>query len=110
MSIENAIKDVTGNNNKLLDDFKNLMDTTEVPKQIEASDLFDRWIQHVEENVDTDGLEIEFDDEFDDKPHYEYIEVVAKVIKLKQPDWSSCSRAVIHFSCEHDENMNQKIH
>jgi len=101
-----VIKAVAEDNNKLLDNFKDLMNTTEVPKQIKASDLFDEWIKYVEENVDTDGLKVEFDD----RPYYEYVEVVAEASELEQPSWSSYSRAAIHFSCKHDESMNQEIH
>jgi hypothetical protein len=100
-----VIKAVAGSNNRLLDNFKDLMDTTEVPKQIMVSEIFDEWIKYAEDNINTSGLEVITDD----KPHYESTDAIMEVKEIEQPRYSSREKAIIKFESEHDEEVNWTV-
>ncbi|MEK5416322.1 hypothetical protein [Paenibacillus sp. FSL L8-0708] len=91
-------------NKKMLENFKNLMIPDEM-KTIKVTELFERWKKYVEENVETDGLEVCYDDE----PSYEYVDVRFEVEYNEERSWSSMKHAVLVFECEHDEKMNYEI-
>ena len=67
--------------------------------------MLGKYRKHVEENVETDGLEIDYDDE----PTYSSVEVTVEV-EEESRTWGNNKRATIFFECEHDENMNFNIH
>ncbi|MGE6260895.1 hypothetical protein ACQKCU_23965 [Heyndrickxia sporothermodurans] len=91
-------------NKKLLENFKHLM-TSDDRKEIKVTDLFEEWKEYVRKNVETDGLEIDFDD----RPTYEYVEVSMNVSYDDERSWSSFDYATLVFECEHDEKMNFAI-
>ncbi len=91
-------------NKKLLENFKELM-IPEPEKTIKVTDLFERWIKYVENNVETDGLEVCYDDE----PSYENVEVRFEIDYNNERSWSDMERAVLVFECDHDEEMNVEI-
>ena len=89
-------------NKKLLENFKDLMIEDEKHKVIKVSELFGMWCNYVSENIDTDGLEVNFDD----SPSYEYVEVTMVVEHAEGRSWSDIKRANIIFECQHDEQTN----
>lgn len=94
-------------NKKMLENFKDLMIPEDI-KKIKVTEIFESWMKFVEKNVETDGLDICYDDE----PTYENVDVSFEVEYTK--DKSSWSRstyesAVITFACDHDEEMNIEI-
>lgn len=91
-------------NKKMLENFKELM-TPQEEKKIKASDLFDKWIKFVAKNVETDDLEIDYDD----YPTYETVHVTMEVEEDEDRSWSSFKHATLIFECEHDEEMNFAI-
>lgn len=95
------------NNNILLSNFKTLCKESVAlsdTKKIKLSDIFATYMECVEKNIDTDGLEVEYDDE----PHYEYVNVTCKVVYSDDEDryWTRDKRARIYFECEHDKDLN----
>ncbi|MBU5262028.1 hypothetical protein [Bacillus atrophaeus] len=93
-------------NKKMLENFKELMPAKdEIEKTIKVTDLFELWMNYVANNVETDDLEVCFDDE----PTYENVEVRFEVIYDESPSWSSFEHARVIFECEHDEDMNVEI-
>lgn len=90
-------------NKKMLENFKELMTPKE--EKIKASELFEKWIKHVEKNVETDGLEVEYDDGVS----YETVHVTMEVEEDESRSWSSFKHATLIFECEHDEEMNFAI-
>jgi hypothetical protein len=87
-------------NKKVLDNFKELM--VEGTKEINLSDIFDKWCEYVASNVETSGLDVEYDDGVS----YECVSV-----EMNVEDVENCSRygpdkKIVRFTCEHDENMN----
>jgi len=91
-------------NKKILENFKDLMTEPE-QKEIKVADLFKEWIKWCNKDIDTDDLEIDYDDGVS----YSCVECEMRVEELDKPSWSSCQRAVITFENEHDEKLNVEI-
>ncbi|WP_304508954.1 hypothetical protein [Anaerotignum sp.] len=89
-------------NKKLLENFKELMIEDESRRVIKVSELFGMWCNYVAKEVETNGLEVVFDD----GPSYEYVDVTMVVEHEEGRGWSDIKKANIIFECEHDENMN----
>jgi len=99
-----VIKNASVDNAKLLKNFEHLMTPPEV-ETIKASELFKKWCKYVAKKVDTDGLEVNYDDGVS----YEPVEVSMEVEFCEERDWSEFKYAVLRFECEHDENLNFEI-
>lgn len=99
-----VLKNSAVENKKLLENFKGIMITKE-EKEIKVTDLFEKWKKYVSENVETNELEICFDD----SPSYEYVEVNFEVQEDESRNWSSFEYATLVFECDHDESMNYAI-
>lgn len=97
-----VLKSSCSDHKNLLENFKDLMTVQDKQSHIKLSTLFEKWVKYVEEHVETDGLEINYDDE----PTYESVEVTLEVREEERPSWSSFENATILFECEHDEKMN----
>ncbi|WP_458123374.1 hypothetical protein [Paenibacillus sp. Z3-2] len=92
-------------NKKLLENFKELM-IPEQDKTIKATELFERWMKYVAKNVETDDLDVCYED---GPPTYEYVSVSFEVDYNEERSWSDMRNAVLVFECEHDEKMNYQI-
>lgn len=93
-----VLKETTSENKKLLENFKGLMASSEVEK-IKVTDLFAKWMEFVAENVDTDDLEVDTDDE----PTYEAVTVHFEIERNTERSWSCFDHAVLVFECDHDD-------
>ncbi len=91
-------------NKKILENFKELM-IEDGRKVIKTSELFEQWCNYVAANVETNGLEVNTDDE----PTYESVECTMEVEYEAGCSWSDFEKANIVFECEHDEDMNFSI-
>lgn len=91
-------------NRKILENFKSLM-TEPDAKEIKLTDLFKAWIKQCEKDIDTDDLEICYDDSVSYCP----VECTMRYKEEDKPSWSSIQRAVITFENEHDEKLNVEI-
>lgn len=91
-------------NKKLLENFKDLMMEPE-QKEIKLTDLFKAWIKQCERDIDTDDLDIDYDDGVS----YQSVECEMRFELEDKPSWSSTQRAVITFENEHDKNLNVEI-
>lgn len=91
-------------NKKILENFKELMTEPETTK-IKLTDLFNAWIKKCEKDIDTDDLEICYDDGVS----YCSVQCEMRFEKQDKPSWSSLRRAVIVFENEHDEKLNIEI-
>lgn len=99
-----VVKNASVDNAKLLNNFKHLMAPPEV-KQIKASELYQKWREYVAKEVDTDGLEVNYDDGVS----YESVEVSMEVEFEERRSWSNFEYATLRFECEHDEKLNFEI-
>lgn len=91
-------------NKQILENFKDLMTEPDV-KEIKLTDLFSAWIKFCEKEIDTDNLEICYDDGVSYCP----VECTMQYEEEDKPSWSSQQRAVITFENEHDEKLNVEI-
>lgn len=91
-------------NKKIIDNFKNLI-VEEKSKSIKATDLFEQWKNYVSKNVDTDNLEICYEDDVT----YESVEVNMTIDYNEERSWSSFEHAILVFECDHDEEMNFEV-
>ncbi|HDX9674158.1 TPA: hypothetical protein ROY08_001415 [Bacillus cereus] len=96
-----VLKHAAAPNHKLVHNFQQLM-LPETEKELIATDLFTKWTEYVANNVETDGLEIDYIDE----PSYQSVEVTMNVERDNERSWSSFEYATLLFECEHDETMN----
>lgn len=99
-----VLKNSALENKKLLENFKTLMTNNENIKSIKVTEIFDKWMKYVSENVSTTDLEICYDDY-----SYQNVEVIFEFIQDEKETWSSMEKARIIFVCEHDEDMNFEI-
>lgn len=102
--LTDILKATTVDNKKIIESFKGFY-LDEMPKAITITEMFDKYKKHVEENVETDGLEVDYDDE----PTYESVEVTVEVEEDSR-SYGGYKSATIYFECEHDESMNFSIH
>ena len=91
-------------NKKILENFEKLMLEPE-QKEIKLTDLFKAWVKQCEKDIDTDGLDIDYDDGVS----YQSVDCEMRFELEDKPSWSSCQRAVITFENEHDEKLNIEI-
>ena len=91
-------------NKKILENFEKLMLEPE-QKEIKLTDLFKVWVKQCEKDIDTDGLDIDYDDGVS----YQSVDCEMCFELEDKPSWSSCQRAVITFENEHDEKLNVEI-
>lgn len=91
-------------NKKILENFKELMTEPE-QKEIKLTDLFNAWVKQCEKDIDTDGLDIDYDDGVS----YQSVDCKMCFELEDKPSWSSHQRAVITFENEHDEKLNVEI-
>lgn len=103
--LQEVLKSATPDNKKILNNFKELVTENNAPKTINVSDLFDRWMKYVAENVSTDNLEVDYDDGVS----YESVPVTFEIEYDDKRSWSAFEYASLLFECEHDEEMNFAI-
>ncbi|KIL46971.1 hypothetical protein KP77_25400 [Jeotgalibacillus alimentarius] len=99
-----VLQNTTAEHSALLENFKGLMEQSK-DKEIKASALFDIWKDYVAANVETDGLEVNYDDDIS----YDHVEVTFEFEEDESRSWSVFSHALMIFECEHDENMNFSV-
>ena len=91
-------------NKKILENFERLMLAPE-QKEIKITDLFKAWVKQCEKDIDTDGLDIDYDDGVS----YQSVDCEMRFELEDKPSWSSFQRALITFENEHDEKLNVEI-
>ena len=91
-------------NKTILENFRDLMIEPE-QKEIKENDLFKIWKKRCEKEIDTCGLDIDYDGGVS----YSCVECGMIVEELDKPSWSNVQRAVITFENEHDKSLNIEI-
>jgi hypothetical protein len=100
------LKHTALDNRKILENFKDLMTDTEIPKVINVSDIFEEYCKYVAKNIDTSDLEVNTDD---GNPSYEFVDVSFEATENEKRSWSSYENYSLFFECEKDENMNFEV-
>lgn len=91
-------------NKEILENFRDLMTEPE-QKEIKVTDLFKAWIKLCNKDINTDDLDICYDDGVS----YSCVDCEMRVEELERLSWSSYKRAVITFENEHDKKLNIEI-
>jgi hypothetical protein len=104
--VTNILKQTSTENKTLLENFEELMSEQEKIKTITVTDLFEKWIKCVEKDIDTDDLEVCYDD---GEPTYYSPEVTLEVVEDESRSWSSYKYATIVLECDKDEKMNAEV-
>lgn len=89
---------------KILENFK-LLTTDPDVKEITVTDLFYKWVEYCNKNIDTDGLEVEYGDGVS----YESVDCNMDVEMEEKREWSHFQFGTITFENEHDEKLNVQI-
>ncbi|MGG7058734.1 hypothetical protein ACQPUZ_10590 [Clostridium tertium] len=97
-----VLKNTAFDNKKILENFKELMVSKIDIKVIKVSDLFSKWCEYVAEEVDTQGLGVEYED----GPSYECVDVSYEFDQAEERNWVKRESGRILFECEHDEKLN----
>lgn len=87
-------------NKKILENFKELM--IDDKKEMNLSDIFTLWSEYVAKNVETNELEVIYDD----GPHYDYVHIEMEIEDIEKRSKYAPDKKIIYFICEHDEDMN----
>lgn len=99
------LKNTALDNKNILENFKEFMVDTEIPRNIKVTDIFEKYCKYVAKNVETSNLEVDTDD----TPMYEYVDVTFEVIEHDKKSWGNYTDYTLFFECEKDENMNFEI-
>jgi len=99
-----VIKTCTLENRTILKNFAELF-TVPTEDTINISELWKAYKDYVAENVETDGLDVLFND----KSEYESVSVNYEAEWEDRPSWSNYDRGTLRFWCEHDENLGFEI-
>lgn len=102
--LEEILKNCSYENRKILGNFKDLIAVPDY-KQISVHDLWEEWKDFVAEEVNTDTLEICYDDGVS----YQPVEVEYYIRLYNRPSWAARDHGVLVFECEHDETLNFEI-
>jgi hypothetical protein len=100
------LKSTALDNKKILENFQDLM-SFEKPDKITTSQIFEKWRKYAAKEVETHGLEVQFDD----RPSYESFEVSMEVHEdeSNHRSWSSMEYVTVIFENEHDEKLNKSF-
>ncbi|MFT9411977.1 hypothetical protein [Liquorilactobacillus hordei] len=95
--VRQVIKQASAENNNTLKRFKDWA-TFEPPEKVKTSEIFEKYLKFVEENIDTSELEVEFEDgpSFDSGVANMEIEMHGRAYKVK-------------LTCENDESLNREF-
>lgn len=97
-----VLKNTAFDNKKILENFKELMSFDTEIKCVKVSEIFEKWCEYVADNVDTDDLEVDYDDGVS----YEPVEVTYEFEETEKRDWLKREGGRVIFECEHDKKMN----
>lgn len=102
------LKNTSLDNKKILTNFKDLMVDFDFLKVVKLSDIFEKFKQYVERNVDTSEFGI---NEGGDGVSYKCVTISMEVEYEEERSWSSSSfkYAKVIFECDEDEDLNFEI-
>lgn len=95
----------TMDNKKILENFKELIKDSDIPKVVKLSDIFKRFQKYVAKDIHTDNLEVNYDDGVS----YDFVSVTMEVEYEDKRSWSSFQYASVIFECEKDNKLNCEI-
>lgn len=91
-----VLKNTALDNKQLLENFKNLMTSEDIPKVIKLTDIFDKWNEYCKKEIDKNDIEMDYDGG--------YINTRFTVEDVSN-DWSIYKTYMVVFECEEDEDL-----
>lgn len=91
-----VLKNTALDNKKLLENFKNLMTSEDIPKVIKLTNIFDKWNEYCKKEIDKNDIEMDYDGG--------YINTRFTVEDVSN-DWSIYKTYMVVFECEEDEDL-----
>ncbi|UEL47551.1 hypothetical protein [Terrisporobacter hibernicus] len=91
-----VLKNTALDNKRLLENFKNLMTSEDIPKVIKLTDIFDKWNEYCKKEIDKNDIEMDYDGG--------YINTRFTVEDVSN-DWSIYKTYMVVFECEEDEDI-----
>lgn len=92
-----------GHYKRLTDNFKELLLTKDVPKQIKLSEIFEKYKECCSRYVDTYDLEIDYDDE----PTYIDLTCNFEAKENDEKQYKLNKEYIVKFNCLEDDNLNE---
>lgn len=94
-------------NKRILENFKTCMSEPQ-QKEIKLSEIFEKYCEHVSENVSTDNLKAYCED---GEPYYEFVTANLEVEAVDKGYYSTSrfDDCYVNFSCEEDKDLNIQI-
>ena len=105
MTLTNLLKEISFDNKRILENFKDLASEKEMKETITVEEIFEKWCEYVEKNVKTYDLEIDYDD----GARYECVEVTGEIEEMEKRTCSIYENKKLFLECEQDEEMNFEI-
>ena len=100
IKLDNVLVDVlkssTLENKKLLENFKHLMTSEDMPRELKITDIYSKWNDYCKEKADRDN--IDFDSEGG------YITTSFELEEVSE-SWSNYKTFMVRFECEEDEEL-----
>lgn len=100
--LDNVLVDVLKNsaleNKKLVENFKELMSTEKIPSKITVTDIYKKWQEYCEKEIDKDKI-----NNYDYEGGYINTSLNSELVNS---DWSDYENYIITFTCEEDEELN----
>lgn len=93
-----VLKSTALENKKLLENFKELMSSEDIPEKINITDIYKKWCDYCEKEIDRDKI-----NNYDYEGGYINTDLAVEEISS---DWSDYERYIIRFECEEDEDLN----
>lgn len=95
-----VLKSSTLENRKLLENFKELMTTDDIPKKVKVSEIFEEWTKYCEEEIDREKIDMDCEGG--------YIETSFEVEHLSEHR-TDYEQIKITFTCDEDEELKYEI-
>jgi len=100
--LDSVLVDVLKNsaleNKNMLENFKELMTTENIPNKIAVTDIYKKWQEYCEKEIDKDKI-----DNYDYEGGYINTSLGAELVNS---DWSDYENYIVTFTCEEDEELN----
>ncbi|MGL6184744.1 MAG: hypothetical protein ACRC1T_05130 [Clostridium chrysemydis] len=95
-----VLKSSALDNKKMTENFKELLTSEDVPKEIKITDIFKEWCKYCKKDIDKNKLVMDYEGA--------YINLNMNIEEVSS-SWSSTKRYIVTFECEEDEELNKEF-
>lgn len=95
-----VLKNSALDNKKIVENFSELFTCDKVPKEIKITDIFKKWCEYCEENINKENIDMDYEGG--------YITLNMNVEEISS-SWSSSEKYIVTFECEEDKSLNKEF-